>query len=320
MICSQSINKIKGCLFGQAVGDALGLGTEFLNKQHVSKFYPSGLSRYEDIIQDMHRKKWIKGSWTDDTDMMLCILDAFDGREFDIRKVAQNFKDWADGAPKDIGSHTQKVLFMSDYVDSAFNCSRLWWEVSRRQSAANGAVMRTSVIGCKVDNVETQAEEIAKLTHYDPRCVGSSVIISEIIHNLVWNNRELSYDEIIELGNKYDDRIAEWIHIAFNGDISYLNLDDDYGMEYTLRTLGGGLWAYFHSKDFISGLLTVVNEGGDADTNGAVAGAVLGAKFGFAAIPEYYVQNLNNKRLFEEKVNGFVAKLNNKIANSESGI
>ena len=56
MICSQTIDKIKGCLYGQAVGDALGLGAEFLDKDQVSKFYPNGVSKYEDIIQDGHRK------------------------------------------------------------------------------------------------------------------------------------------------------------------------------------------------------------------------------------------------------------------------
>lgn len=307
---SNVIDKIRGCLYGQAIGDALGLGAEFLSKEQVTKFYPYGLSKYEDIIQDRHRNRWIKGAWTDDTDMMLCIMDAFDGKEFNIRKVAQNFKKWADGVPMGIGSHTQKVLFMRDYVDIPFDCSRLWWEVSRCQIAANGAVMRTSVIGCEVTNIAFQAEQIAKLTHYDPRCAGSSVIVSEIIHNLVWNKRELSYDEIINLGNKYDERIAEWINIAFNGDISELHLDREHEMGYTLKTLGAGLWVYFHSKDFLSGLLAIINEGGDADTNGAVAGAILGAKFGLNAIPEYYVQNLHNLELLDKKINEFISKLN----------
>ena len=311
MISSQTIDKIKGCLYGQAVGDALGLGTEFLTKDQVSKFYPNGVSKYEDIIQDRHRKRWIKGSWTDDTDMMLCILDAFDGREFNIRKVAQNFKDWADGEPMGIGSHTQKVLFMRDYVDIPFDCSRLWWEVSHCHSAANGALMRTSVVGCEKNNVELQAEQISKLTHYDPRCVGSCVIVSEIIHNLIWKNKELSYNDIQEIGKKYDERIFDWVYVAHSGTLDDLDLDNKYEMGYTLRTLGAGLWAYFHSKDFISGLLTVINEGGDADTNGAVTGAILGSKYGYSSIPEYYLQNLHNKELFEKKVNDFITKLKN---------
>lgn len=54
-------DRMAGCLYGQAVGDALGLGTEFLSKDEISKYYPQGLSRYEQFIQDRHRSKSIKG-------------------------------------------------------------------------------------------------------------------------------------------------------------------------------------------------------------------------------------------------------------------
>lgn len=75
--------------------------------------------------------------------------------------------------------------------------------------------------------------------------------------------------------------------------------------------LGAALWAYFHSNEFLSGLLKVINEGGDADTNGAVTAAILGSKFGCSSIPEYYLQNLHNKELFEKKVENFISKLRN---------
>ena len=32
-----------GTIFGQAVGDALGLSTEFMSKQEVDRFYPNGI-------------------------------------------------------------------------------------------------------------------------------------------------------------------------------------------------------------------------------------------------------------------------------------
>jgi ADP-ribosylglycohydrolase len=48
----------------------------------------------------------------------------------------------------------------------------------------------------------------------------------------------------------------------------------------------------FHSESFESGLLAVVNEGGDADTNAAIACSILGAKFGYSAIPNKYIDGI----------------------------
>lgn len=189
-------DKMLGCLYGQAIGDALGLGSEFMSKDEVKKNYPNGLKNYDQIIQDAHRRRWAKGAWTDDTDMMLCILNGYDNEAFNLHRVASNFKDWFNGTPMGIGNHTYKVLCMADYVEQPEMCSKLWWELSRQQSAANGALMRTSVVGLAQTNIEVQAEAICKLTHYDPRCVGSCVIASSIIHNLVWYNNELSYEDI----------------------------------------------------------------------------------------------------------------------------
>ena len=299
--------KILGCLYGQAIGDALGLGTEFMNKDEVCKNYPDGFYKYEQIVQDAHRRRWKKGAWTDDTDMMLCILSSFEDGKFNVQKVAHNFKDWAEGEPMGIGSHTFKVVSMGDYVEQPETCSKLWWDLSRQQSAANGALMRTSVVGLAHDNIETQAIDICKLTHYDPRCIGSCVIASLIIHNLVWKDYELTYNEIVELAKKFDERIIEWIDIAYqNEDISAIDLDEQYSIGYTLRTLAAALWCYWHAKSFEDGLLAVVNEGGDADTNGAIACAILGAKFGYSSIPSYYVENLYNRDMYHQKITSFI--------------
>lgn len=310
-------DRMLGCLYGQAIGDALGLGTEFLNKDDVLKHYPNGLSRYEDIIQDAHRRRWHKGAWTDDTDMMLCILSAFEGDHFNIHKVAKNFKDWADGEPMGIGAHTFKVLAMGDYVEKHDECSRLWWELSRRQSAANGALMRTSIVGLVQNNFIEQTEDICRLTHYDPRCIGSCVIATSIIHNLVWNDKPLSYEEIKNIGSKYDFRLEEWIDLAYKRKyISELDLDETHSIGYTLRTLAAALWCYWHANSFESGLLAVVNEGGDADTNAAISCAILGAKYGYNAIPEYYIKSLYKEREYQHKVDNFISfAINEKNSN-----
>lgn len=87
-------DRIKGCIYGQAIGDALGLGTEFMTQAKVKKYYPDGLKHYDQIIQDAHRSRWKPGSWTDDTDMMICIANARHDNHFNLNEIACNFKEW----------------------------------------------------------------------------------------------------------------------------------------------------------------------------------------------------------------------------------
>ena len=63
-------------------------------------------------------------------------------------------------------------------------------------------------------------------------------------------------------------------------------------------------WAYWHATSFEDGLLAVVNAGGNADTNAAVACAILGAKFGFSSIPKEYVNGLIYKEQIDDVTEG----------------
>lgn len=290
-------DKIYGTIFGQAIGDALGLGTEFMSKKEVREKYPDGLKEYSQIIRDYHRAKFQPGSWSDDTDMMLCIANAIiEDKGINLHTIARNFKQWV-YAPetRGVGQTTLKVLSIAEYVEKPHQVAELIWRMTRTQNAANGSVMRTAIIGLKKENVAQTAEDVCKLTHFDPRCVGSCVIVSEIINHLIWHDEQLSYSQIMTIGNKYDKSIAEYIDKAYYNGIESLELDEPSSIGYTLKALGSALWCLFHANDFEEGLLRVVNEGGDADTNAAVACAMLGAKFGYTSIPQKYTDGLTRK-------------------------
>ena len=297
-----TIDKFKGCLYGQAIGDALGLGTEGMTDEDMAWKYPNGIRHYSQIFQDRHRKRWEIGDWTDDTDMMLCIADAvIEDKGVDFYNIARHFKDWANGVPKGIGENTYKVLMTGDYVERPFEVSRKVWEMSRYQSAANGGLMRTSVVGLFPKEVKTCAENICRLTHYDPRCVGSCVIVAELIHALVYGLEPPTMPMMLNMALSYDAEICNYIERA-RREQNVVNLMNDDHMGYTLVTLSVALWAYWHANSFEEGLLAVVNAGGDADTNAAVACAILGAKFGCQSIPQEYIEGLLYREQLESKV------------------
>ena len=164
--------------------------------------------------------------------------------------------------------------------------------------------MRTSVVGLLPNSIEQSAADICRLTHYDPRCVASCVIVSELIHAYVYNKPIPTYDQIIAISKKYDERIEEFVALSRIDDINALDLQEENSVGYTLRTLAAGLWAYWHAETFQDGLLAVVRAGGDADTNAAVACSILGAKFGFNAIPSEYVDGLIYREQLDEVVSG----------------
>ena len=303
----QLIDKIKGTIYGQAIGDALGLGTEFMDDYDMAWKYPNGLTHYSEIFQDHHRRRWEKGDWTDDTDMMLCIAYAIiKDKGVNLTTIAQNFKEWANGVPMGIGANTYKVLMIGDYVEKPLEVSKKVWEISRYQSAANGGLMRTSIVGLLPNSIEQSAADICRLTHYDPRCVGSCVIVSELIHSHVYGKLIPTYDQMIAIGRRYDERINEYIQLSQCVDICALGLQDEGSIGYTLKTLAAGLWTYWHAETFQEGLLAVVRAGGDADTNAAVACSILGAKFGFKAIPAEYVEGLIYRDQLEEVIKGMI--------------
>ncbi|MGG5511495.1 ADP-ribosylglycohydrolase family protein [Myroides odoratimimus] len=304
-------NKIKGVFYGQAIGDALGLGTEFMSKGEVLEHYPTGLNDYSQVIQDAHRSRWKKGDWTDDTDQFLCICDSIisTGQVSEIAFAKELYK-WYKGESMGIGSTVQRVVSFPQFLESPHKASELVWKMSGKRNAANGAIMRTAILGIvdyeNSSSVRHNAENIAKVTHYDPRCVGTSVIISLLVARHLRYDSCMSYESLVNIAREYDERIVGTLSLAVSNDIVSLRLDDEVDMGYTLKTFSAAMWAYFNALTFEEGILSIVNSGGDADTNACVAGAILGAKFGYDAIPIHWINGLNKKDVLHHKMEEFM--------------
>lgn len=308
------IDRIKGVFFGQAIGDALGLGTEFLNKKQIAEYYPNGLIEYSQIVQDKHRKRWQTGNWTDDTDQFLCICDSIlIANNVNELAFAKELYKWYKGNPMGIGQTVYKVVSLPQFTKFPHKAAELVWRIPKKKNASNGAIMRTSIVGTyefwNQDKVIHNTENIAKVTHWDSRCVGSCVVLTFIISSILSKNIFPTKEEIISVGERYDYRIKPFVEKSISANIDDLDLDEQDSIGYTLKALSAGLWVYFNSCDFESGILKIVNEGGDADTNACVAGSILGAKFGYKSISRKYIDGLTKRSLLEHKFNEYIDKL-----------
>ncbi len=63
---------------------------------------------------------------------------------------------------------------------------------------------------------------------------------------------------------------------------------------YTVSTMVGAFAALQQAKSFEEGLTWTVNRSNDADTTGCIAGALLGAKYGFSSIPKRWLSKLED--------------------------
>lgn len=305
------IDKIKGVFFGQAIGDALGLGTEFLSKDEINVLYPNSLVTYSQIIQDEHRSRWVKGDWTDDTEQFLCICESI-LRFNEVSEIAfaEELYRWYSRDPLGIGYTVLNVVKTPQFTLKPHKAAEIYWRMKQRKVASNGGIMRTSITGIfdfwdKVKVIKN-TEKICKVTHFDPRCVGSCVLVTSIISELIHAQKELSKSDLIEIGKGYAPEIEESVEKSFCLNIENLRLDESETIGYTLKALSAGLWTYFNASSFESGILSVIHEGGDADTNASVAGSLLGAKFGYSRIPKHLIEDLVRKEFLEEKFNAFV--------------
>ena len=135
------------------------------------------------------------------------------------------------------------------------------------------------------------------VTHWDPRCVWSAVFVNLVIASLLREPpdgalrlveraeraRETLGDALAPFG--IDAPVPEALdaaNVTAPGEIGL----DGWDMGYTLKAMQVALWCARRTADIEEALIAVVNAGGDTDTNGAVAGAVLGARFGLDAIPK----------------------------------
>jgi ADP-ribosyl-[dinitrogen reductase] hydrolase len=271
--------RFTGALLGLACGDALGATLEFLSRDEIRGRYGQ--------LRDLVGGGWLHlapGEVTDDTQMAMCIARSIaETRAFDPDDIARRFVDWLHTQPKDIGTTTRRAL---GYLDRGFS----WQEAGERtyreaggQGIGNAGVMRCAPVGLYDygDRVRLIADTrvSSAITHADPLAQWAAVAVNIAIQELLLNGQ----------GPDFLDRVAAVIEERAVAQairaIPYIRADEVRSTGYALHTMQTALWAITHHDTFEEAVIAAVNFGDDADTSGAVTGALAGAREGEGAIP-----------------------------------
>mmetsp|Transcript_83941 Transcript_83941/g.203586 ORF Transcript_83941/g.203586 Transcript_83941/m.203586 type:complete len:400 (+) Transcript_83941:201-1400(+) len=319
------IDRVKGLLYGNCIGDAVGLSTEFMNKDEAAMHYGTkvrdGTYEYADMRMDMHRHRWAKGDWTDDSDQMLLLLRSMvqhDGEivpsDFGAKLkywMRNGFPELGDSAGCGVGYTVMSVLTHRLFSKDPNAASMEVWERSGRALAANGAVMRTSIMAVPhfddLDRMIDDTVKMARVTHSDPRSVSSCVAATTALALMLQGKHKTADGDFdtealtaasLEQANKHlptgcdapadsafgyhvEEAKRELARHCTVTDVTELRLDEPKAIGYTLKCVGSGFWALRTTRDFRLAMGELIAEAGDADTNGAVAGAMLGCRLGF---------------------------------------
>ena len=284
-------DRYQGCLLGLACGDALGGPVEFVSRVDIARKYPNGLRDY------------VGGGWlhlapgeiTDDTQMTLALARSLArGGDLDMDDVAARFLAWSVSRPKDVGRTTAAAL---QHLASGHP----WQEAGEivlqtsgtRRAAGNGSVMRCAPVALRfrqdADALRRASIDTARITHADSRCTWGAVAINQAIaHLLNGGSKDDAIRAAVE-GIDQDDVRTCVLNAAARAD------RDVRSGGFVLDTIGAALWCLANHDSFEETVVAAVGFGDDADTTGAVSGALAGAYYGAGAIPARWLDLLQSR-------------------------
>lgn len=293
-LTAAQLDRAAGVLLAAAVGDALGVPYEFAPPfAGDPQMIGGGLGHYA------------PGEYSDDTQMAVCIAEvAATGADLTtpaaLDTIADGFIAWCHHGASDIGTSTSAVLSTAE--PGPGSGARLTASAARylertNRGGGNGGLMRTGVVALASlsDRAHTAraARAVCELTHADPEAGDSCVLWCEAIRVAVTQGR---FDVVGGLDLIPAERRATWAGrldaatdaepVSFGpngGSVTALlaawaaitsTIDDD-ARELSSTHLHRALYAAVHAGD-------------DTDTVAAIAGALLGGRWGASSVPPEY--------------------------------
>jgi ADP-ribosyl-[dinitrogen reductase] hydrolase len=224
------------------------------------------------------------GSFTDDTEMALALADSLLARRpLDAEDLAQRFVAWLQAGPDDVGIHTHNVL-------SRIAAGEPWEgavhavQRQRPDSAGNGSVMRCWPVALAhwddLDQLLADSCLQSRVTHPHAECEAASAFVNATLYYLV---QGVAAADAVAQAVEHAEMPAPLRAVVAQAPTRRREALENSG--WVRHTLESTVWGLLAHETFEDAVVQVVNLGNDADTAGAVVGALAGAAYGIEAIP-----------------------------------
>jgi len=281
-------DRARGVLLGLAAGNLLGLEVESMPARMIAEKFPGGvreIDRYEPYRP-----------LDDDLAQALDLGEALLGGD-PVADFADRLIRWRRENGRGIGYTTSAVIdALEDGEGVPGAAERIWQE--RGGIAPNGGLMRCAPVALRHWNdgaaLVRASAETCVVTHYAAACQWSCILLNAAIAVLIRGGEASA--EALRGAAGADGAPAEVGGRLAEISAALEDLLPDIGqIGHTLLALQIGLWPLASGAGLEDGLIRIINAGGDTDTNGAIAGAVLGARDGAAAIPERWLERIRRR-------------------------
>ncbi|MBI1966504.1 MAG: ADP-ribosylglycohydrolase family protein [Gemmatimonadetes bacterium] len=283
--------RARGTLLGLVAGNQLGVPTEQLGTaEAIREAFPHG-------VWDLPLPP--KGSpYDDDAAMTLLLAESLAERpDFDAADVARRWVRWMKLDGRGLGVTTRNALRLIDRGVEPFEAGRRARELDPKWSAGNGAVMRCAPVAIRfhdnVDKLIRVSTQQAAITHADERCLWGAAAVNLAIRELLYGNIYFVDEVLHRLGDKAPRVLLDAIHRVLREEQADLPITVAGERGYVVHCVEIAFWFAAHDRTLEDTLVYLVQAGGDTDTNAAVAGALLGARYGEIALPQRWMAQLS---------------------------
>jgi ADP-ribosyl-[dinitrogen reductase] hydrolase len=284
------LDRAKGIIIGQAYGDALGRPVEFMSEDQIQQKH----GRVTDFLGDgSHHQP--AGTITDDTNLALYLVASLlRNNGFDMDDYAEQIVTWFESMPFDIGSTTlSSIDKLRMGVDPREAGHQTVEERGEYRSAGNGSIMRCAPLAIAypddLDTLQEVSRQSSEITHADPRCTHGCAALNLVLASIIRGRSDPLGVALDELSSDAPDELIELLENLPDADPEELSNGG-----YVLDTLETALYIGLNAKHPEDALIEAVNRGDDADTVGAVTGAIVGARFGDGKRLTEYAHKPNN--------------------------